>query len=520
MSDIVRQRSIPINDFSGGLNNYWDASSIAQNEVPYLLNMDFSPNGALRSRPPIVDSALGVPVAGQYIDILGFYMPATGIRYLVATTDTKTWVLNTATTVWTEIWAYKATSYVQFADQVILSKATAGGLRWTPSSSTTILTMPALAGLIVFRDRFFGWGIRGTSAQTQLFFSDVISLVAPLGAYEWATDSVINIGRGDGQHIVHMVADYSKIIIFKSASTYALTYSGDIGTTGSVNLLQDGIGAENSDCVTSYHNGYLVLHDQTLYKFMNDTFIPLNSQKVSFSTDIVTPADKKQFAVSVLGDRALVWFAGNTYALNLITGTWSQWESTYSRLALMIQRPPLADEITRNEVAYGITASGDSSLWKIYRIENNSIASSGSESFQCVLKTRIYDFDAPAEWKRLYWWATDIAATGTIIANAYIISFSGVYVTWDTVSTSSWDALSLHTWDRLTDEDAKITSSREIASGLPQRTSLKLDNSLRFRRTYFEIYLNCDGTSATAPAQIFSITPMVGIKAKNTKAVS
>jgi hypothetical protein len=28
--------------------------------------------------------------------------------------------------------------------------------------------------------------------------------------------------------------------------------------------------------------------------------------------------------------------------------------------------------------------------------------------------------------------------------------------------------------------------------------------------------LNCDGTPATAPAQIFSITPMVGIKAKMT----
>jgi hypothetical protein len=71
------------------------------------------------------------------------------------------------------------------------------------------------------------------------------------------------------------------------------------------------------------------------------------------------------------------------------------------------------------------------------------------------------------------------------------------------------------------DEDARIQTIRNIGTtSLPQRTALKLDNSVRFRRIYFEVYLTCDGTVATAPAQIFSIIPMIDVKSKVTKAVS
>lgn len=522
MSDEIRQRSIQLRDFSGGLNNFWDASSIAANEVPYLLNMDFSPNGALRSRPPIIDSGLGVPVAGQYIDILGYYMPANGTRYLIATTDAKTWALNTAGTTWTEIWAYKATGMVQYADEVVLSKASTGGTRWNGTTSTAISTMPAMDGLTVFRDRMFGWGVNGSANQTSLYFSDIITLAAPTGVYTWDTaNNVIEIGRGDGQAITKVIADYSKIIIFKTASTYALSYAGSISTTGQVNLLRAGIGAETAECVVNYSNGHIVLHDQTLYSFINDNFTPLNSQKVVFQTKSASPTYKKNFAVSVLGDSAIVWYFGNIYVLNLLTGTWSQWESTYSQLAMLRVIPPLATEMRTNEIAYGITGSGTSSYWKIYKITNNSVAPSGSETFTCAMRTRIYDFDTPAEWKRLYWWAADIAAAGTVTANMYTIALSGTNSTWDTLSSSTWDTLSTRSWDRMSDENAVVQSVRSIGTAsTPQRTSLKLDNSVRFRRIYFEVYLTCDGTAATAPAQIFSITPMIGVKAKMTKAVS
>lgn len=103
----------------------------------------------------------------------------------------------------------------------------------------------------------------------------------------------------------------------------------------------------------------------------------------------------------------------------------------------------------------------------------------------------------------------------------YTISLSGISTTWDTLNASTWDALESRTWDRMGDEDSRVQTVEDIGvTSVPQRVALKLDNSVRFRRVYFEVYLTCDGTAATAPAQIFSITPMIGVKAKMTKAVS
>lgn len=526
MSDLVRERSIPLADFSGGLNNYWDPSSIAENEVPYLLNMDFSPNGALISRPPIFDSGIPSPVEGQYIDILGFYTPANGPKYIVVTTDAKTWMKDLGTEGdWIEVWAHKASYFVQYNDEAVFSKRSIGGMRWTlASGAVAIPTMPALDGLALFRDRFFGWGVANTANQTKLYFSDIITLTEPTGVYTWNADSVFNVGRGDGQRISFVIPDYSKIIIFKSASTYTLTYSALV-EEGVISLIQQGIGAENPDCVAVYQNGYVVLHDQLLYKYMNDTFSPLNAQKVNFEGEkevfgVPLTEWKKDYAVSVFGDRAIVWYNGVSYVLNLLTGTWSIWQSDFSHAAIFKQRARLADETLPYEVGYAISGSPESSKWKIYQIDNVNVSKIGSEEFQCLVRTRIYDFNTPTEWKRLYWWAVDIMASGQVQADAYVVGLFNSENEWRQMDAFTWDQLEYGTWDTPINEAPPVESVREVPAGRPQRTLLKLKQGLRFRRIYFEVYLTCDGTQATAPTQIFSLTPMIGEKAKMTKGVN
>ena len=526
MSDLIRERSASLSDFSGGLNNYWDPSSIAKNEVPYLLNMDFSPNGALISRPPIIDSGITPPVSGEYVDILGFYTPANGPRYIVATSNSKTWVRNlTAGSSWVEVWAHKASSFIQYNDEAVFSKKSVGGLRWTlAAGATAIPTMPALDGLAIFRDRFFGWGVANTVNQTRLYFSDIITLAEPTGVYTWNTDSVFNVGRGDGQRISSVIADYSKLIIFKSNSTYSLTYSALV-EEGTISLIQQGIGAENPDCVAGYQNGYVVLHDQNLYKFLNDSYAPLNAQKVNFEGEEIFPGIEptawvKDYAVSVFGDRAIVWFNGISYVLNLLTGTWSIWDSPFSKIAIIKQRARLADEALPYEVGYGVTGSPDSSKWKIYEIDNVNVIEDGSEEFECRVRTRIYDFDRPAEWKRLYWWAIDMVASGQVRTEAQIVGLFSYENEWRQMDLYTWDFLEFGTWDTPINEAPPVETIREIPAGRPQRTLLKLENGLRFRRIFFEVYFTCDGTKATAPTQVFSITPMIGEKAKMTKGVN
>ena len=520
MSDLIRERSITLADFSGGLNNYWDASSIADNEVPYLINMDFSPNGALVSRPPIFDSGIAAPVEDEYIDLLGFYFPAGGGRYLLVTSDAKTWAIDTddPEAEWIEVWNQKASGFTQYNDEAVFCKKTSGGSRWTvEDGSTAISTMPALDGIMVFRDRFFGWGVAGTANQTKLYFSDIISLAEPEGVWNWNVDSVFNVGRGDGQRIASVIADYSKLIIFKSNSTYALSYSALV-EEGVISLIQNGIGAENPDCVASYQNGYVVLHDQTLYKFMNDSYYPLNAQKVVFNIPDDETVWEKNFAVSVFGDRAIVWFSGSTYVLNLDTGTWSIWDSVH-KTAIYKQRTRLADEVLGTEVCYAVSGSPDTEKWKIYFMENKSSSILGSETFDCVMRTKIYDMLTPAEWKRLYWWAVDMIANGEVRATAFNVNLEG-YTTYDLMENYTWDELELYSWDRPGGGDTPTITEAQIVGARPARTLLKLDQSLRFRRIYFEVYLTCDGTPTTAPAQIFSITPMVGTKAKMTNRVN
>ena len=523
MSDLLRQRSATLKDFSGGLNNYWDASSIADNEVPYLINMEFSPNGALVSRPAVNETTLPQILSGStllYIDILGYFTPSGGDRYLIATAGTKTYRLNldATTPTWTELWASKATGYVQYDNKVVLCKATTGGAYWAVGDSavTAITTMPALDGLVVYKSRFFGWGIRNTATDTKVYYSDLTAIGTTTSVWDWNVDSVINVGLGDGQSISGILIDYSMIYIFKSASTYSFSYS-DLPEEGTLSLIQQGIGAENKNCIANYQNGYVILHDQTLYRFQNGQFSPLSAQKVNF--DPLNNTYKKDFTVSVLGDRAIIWFSGSIYALNLLTGTWAQWEST-TDVAHIFQTPQKAATIKQYETAYAITGSNTTSKWKIYQIDNSPVTENAGETFTCKLRTRIYDFDTPAEWKRLYWWAADIAVNSPVTATVTAIATSSTVRSWDQISTTTWDILSTRTWDKLLSEDAYVTTERSIDEGSPQRALLKLEHSIRFRRAYFEVYFTCDGTAETSPAQIFSITPMIGVKAKMTKGVA
>ena len=528
----ARSREISLKDFSGGLNNFWDPSSIGQTEVPYLINMEFTPTGALTSRPAVVESTLpAIPtqyVSGSSgpkhnIEILGYFNATDEVRWLVAAVGTKTYILNIddATPTWTEIWDHRATGFVQYAYEIVLCKATTGGLRYNPATSTAtvIATMPALDGLVIFRERFFGWGVADTTKNTEMHWSDLTAIGTGSSVWDWNIDSVTQVGYGDGSGISRIVPDYSNLWIFKDGSTYSYTFS-DLPEEGTLSLVQKGIGAENKYCVTPYQNGYVVFDDTTVYKFLNGQFTPLNAQKIRFKdanlpedTDLLFP-----HAVSIFGDRAIVFFYGSLYVLNLLTGTWSQWQSV-TNVAYFAQTPPGPNHL---QYDWAFVATADTSLTapKLYRIEDQPVASTGSETFTCHMRTRIYDFETPAEWKRLYWWAIDLAADGDVTATVTAIAASATARSWDQISTTTWDVLDTRTWDRILSEDAYVTTVRTLNEGVPQRSLLKLEHSIRFRRAYFEVYFTCDGTAETSPAQIFSITPMVGVKAKMTKGVA
>ena len=95
----------------------------------------------------------------------------------------------------------------------------------------------------------------------------------------------------------------------------------------------------------------------------------------------------------------------------------------------------------------------------------------------------------------------------------------GTFKTWGALSKDAIDDNVFVTYDNMGDASGAVSSyiNDFLAPDGPVRMEAKLQQSLRFRRLYFELYLDCDGTAATSPVQVFSIIPMVGAKAKVSK---
>jgi hypothetical protein len=550
MSQTIRERSATLQNFTGGLNNYWDQSSIQDSELASLVNFEVTTNGALTSRPPIwfeehpTTGTVYTPVEDEPIDSIGIYVEAAGARSLVIVTDDKTWLYNVETKAWTQIATFRATDSTQFQNKVVLASATEGaGGYWEAGTFVNTPTMPALGGIELFQNRFFGFGIQGTNTANTIYWSDITTAgVEGEGNSIWNWEDAtgyfyVEIGAGDGQWVTALAQGYNDIVIFRNRSTYRFGY-GELPEEGQMQVMQQDIGAESARSVVKFENAHFVLSGKTLYKYQNWLYYPLNSERVNFEQQNVFEP-RFEHAISIVGRRCIVWHGGSVYVYNLDTSTWSEWESQ-KRVGYFVTVPRQSED-DKEELFYGI--SGDSGVnaptatdYSLFRIRDRIMASNqGSEEMICSLQTKIYDFATPIEWKRLYFWSADIATARQVRAVAVPVAITEqpVGVRWDELSEDGAFDNSYYTFDELSKEDEfdevfatwdrpKTPGSIEsVVDDFPLgnllRISTKLDQALRFRRIFFELYLTCDGTATTSPVQVFSIIPMIGVKAKTAR---
>lgn len=546
MSGIIRERSATLQRFTGGLNNYWDQSSIDDTELASIVNFEFTTNGALTSRPAIYVETAGIgyvntPVAGEPLDILGTYNKQDGTRYLVCVTDAATWLYNPDVYGFTQIAAFRASDCTQYDDKVVLSSTYTHGGYWD-GTSFTVTNMPFLGGIELFQNRFFGYGVEGTGTASTLYWSDITTF-GPSGEttsiWNWIDETsnyyYVEIGTGDGQWITAMAQGYGDVVLFRNRSTYRFSY-GDSPETGTMQPMQQDIGAENKRSVVKFENAHFVLSGGILYKYQNWLYYPLNAQRVKFAS-ANSANNRFQHAVSIVGRRCIVWHDGSLYAYNLDTETWAEWQTT-TKVAYFQDLPRRSEDGLETQYfgVSGIETPAGQEDFALWRIEDNPTTAAGSEPMQCSLRTKIYDFNTPVEWKRLYFWAVDMQAADLVKAIAYPVSIpeKAVQVTWDELSKDFTAETGFRTWDELSKDDpadspygtwdALTTPSGGIATivddfphGYPVRMEAKLNQALRFRRIYFELYLTCDGTASTSPVQVFSIIPLIGAKAKISK---
>jgi len=549
MSQLIRERSAPLQQFTGGLNNYWDQSVIADNELASVVNLEFTVTGALTSRPaiyPILNNAseaIVTPAESEPMDIIGNYVRQDGERFLVVVTDDKTWIYSVTTKAWTQIATFRASDCTQYLNKIVLCSTTQAGGYWEAGTFTVTPTMPLLGGIELFQTRFFGFGVQETTTANIIYWSN-ISTAGPSGestsVWDWQDEFDANyyveIGGGDGQWITALEQGYNDIVIFRNRSTYRFSY-GELPEEGTIQAMQQDIGAESRRCVIKFDNAHFVLSGGVLYKYQNWLYYPINVQKVKFEEK---PGSEHRFerAISIIGRRCYVWFKGNAYSYNLDTETWSQWKS--EKNAGYFYKIHREHEDPKQDLFFGISGLADfntgESDYTLYGIQPGIDVSTQQEEISCYLKTKIYDFNTPVEWKRLYFWAADVSTRRPIKALAYPVALVEIApeVSWDQLSKDipgeeaffTWDQLSkdgvldtdFGTWDSITEPSGEVGS---IITQFPQtsvaRMEVKLNQALRFRRIYFELYLDCDGTAETSPVQVFSIIPMIGAKAKISK---
>jgi len=472
--------------------------------------------------------------------LLGYYVSEAGARYGVYTSPTKTYIFDLVNT-WTEIWDHNATDFVQYQEHVIMCRndgagaiwKSGGAQIWDPGTSSfvtgnpteTIATMPAADGLELHQERLFAFGPRGTATQSIMYWSNITGEVDGSPEQDWrywnVATSFSSVNSGDGQWITGLVAGYNDLTVFRNDSTYRYTFS-NLPEEGIMAKVQEGIGAENQKCIVRYENAIIVLSADQTYSYYNGVFQSLNDQKVRFEGSEAASGLDVPYALSVLGARLIVFYSGNIYVLQLKTGTWSEWNTTtgfvYTRV---VPSPPdVIDQALEGWTISNNASGGDNA---IYRTCDHFHEGDGAESMQCALRTKIYDFSTPNEFKRLYWWAASIMAVGEVTAKVFPVSL-------ETTTQSTWDWLEEFTWPELEAVDIgwenpapfpfNVTTIRTFTWTRPERINLKLEHALRFRRVYFELYINTDGSESTAPAQIFSITPMIGVKAAISQGVS
>ena len=549
MSQVIRERSAPLQQFTGGLNNYWDQSAIADNELASVVNLEFTVTGSLASRPPIFyetdaeDEIITTPAESEPMDIIGSYVRQDGARFVVVVTDDKTWIYDVLTKLWTEIADFRASDCTQYLNKIVLCSETQAGGYWEDDVFVSTPTMPYLSGIELFQTRFFGFGVQGTTTANILYWSN-ISTAGPSGestsVWDWEDDFgaklYVEIGGGDGQWITALEQGYNDIVIFRNRSTFRFSY-GELPEEGTIQGMQQDIGAETRRSVAKFDNAHFVLSGGILYKYQNWIYYPMNVQKVRFDANTAVES-RFERAISIIGRRCYVWFKGSVYVFNLDTETWSEWQS--SRNVGYFQKIHRQHEDPAQDLFFGISGSTDLNVgetdYSLYRIQPGPDGYSNEETMSCSLQTKIYDFNTPVEWKRLYFWAVDVMTALEFRAVAYPVALldSNTQITWDQLDRFfepglpryTWDEFSkdsdldvnFRSWDSLIDPSNSAGTIVESAGqAKPVRLEAKLNQALRFRRIYFELYLACDGTAATSPVQVFSIIPMVGAKAKVSK---
>jgi hypothetical protein len=524
-----RSQRVSYSDWSGGLNNVNDLSTMADNELAILDNLEVDSNGYLTARPPIVK--IGDSPEGAKVEILGFYTDGGSSLIVCAVTGEGTYLYDPALDTWTLITEIVGSGCAQYNDELfICSLSTSGGF-WDGSTFTVLDSayyaadgaykkMPKGSQITLHKERLFMVSNEtGKTPGGRIFFSRVNDLVNLTEIYDWNVwakpgddlldgNDFFDVSPGDGQEITAIISGSDEIFIFRERSTYYFKYAVDILTDSALQQIDAGVGADNKHCVIKYEFGYLVLNNGKFYRFVSYLFYPLNDQGKLEIRPAQSGGIDIYSSVSTLGRRAIIFYGGQIYAIDLESGVWSTWSSEfepgYFKLA------PRAQGDLSGDTAYGIL-SVTGSDYGILRIRE-SLNAVDAEEMVHTMQTRAHDLGEPGSWKRMYYWSVDIYTRNDIVGTATPIQAISSVPSWDSLELSTWDDLEDGTWDLPSEPNADVVTSVAYTGVTPYRVNATFQKDMRFRRCAFKVRTTSDGTTGQGPVRISTVIVHASLK--------
>jgi hypothetical protein len=317
------------------------------------------------------------------------------------------------------------------------------------------------------------------------------------------------------------VPDVNAMLIFRNRSFYRFSFPGS-PFDGSLFEQNSTIGADNRWSVVSYETYFLVLSQGYFYQLINYSFYPLNNKRIAFEGAATAQPilAGRETRLSIFGPRCLVWYHGSLFCYNIITNTWSTWDSP-STYAAHFHQVPQSSLPGIAPAALAITGVTDTTKGGLYRIEDDVLdAGQPGETINCVLRTKSYAFDEAAQYKRMFYWTFEVRSANGGMGVAYPSAIPTDGLTYDDLEGISYDVLDLGTVDNPLILIPSYTTDVTFPTAAPVRALIKAGQDSRLLRMYYEITLECDGTASTSPARIYSIVPYVRIKASVSKQVS
>lgn len=504
---------IRLGPFVGGMNILSDPTALQDTELVDAVNLELDLDGSYISRPPF--STLASPSSGGHMKLLGYYIDGLNLR-LIGCNSSGLWHYTAG--VWAAITngaGIDATCMVQYDDKAWIIATQTSGIAGGSITGTTfsgVAAMPRGGSAVVHKERLYivpGPSFTGAN-------STVVKFSAAADFTSWPAVNAIFINKGDGQKLIDILVYNDNLLLFKEDSTYVLAFDSSPSDAIS-RKINPTIGVSSKDCVVAYENQLYVLHENNVYEVVNYDFAKINS-KIPLLYDGTAPAggwSDSQF-LTLLGDRLIVKYYAKLFVFGLKTKVWTRWDTStnggrYIGPAVAV---PIKDEANAVPTYVMSSASASSSAFYSFR---DVIDSSNSETINCSIKTKNYDFGVPHRYKRLFWWGADVSTISTItgILQPIIVNFS---VTWGQLSAYTWGQISANTWGQPLNVPVSIQSVKSAQTA--PRKFAKFPKSLRFRQANFEIRMSYNGTSASGPVRFFTITSIIATKEHVSKSLT